>query len=89
MSEPCGCKIVLKGDVTIVHGDEGSDIYEIVYCPKHQAVDRLLEAAKKLYQEYDECNGCLNNNDGIDGCGKCEPCLILRELGEAITAASA
>ena len=48
MSEPCGCKIVLKGDVTIVHGDEGSDIYEIVYCPKHQAVDLLLETAKQV-----------------------------------------
>ena len=49
MSQDCGCKVN-------AHCEEYSSdwVYEITYCPKHQAVDRLLEAAKKLLGHREE-----------------------------------
>lgn len=43
--EPCGC------GVTSCYGD--GRLHKIAYCPKHQAVDRLLEAAKAQHNAID------------------------------------
>lgn len=41
--EKCGCKVVR---LSMAMGQREAS-YEISYCPKHSAVDELLEAAKK------------------------------------------
>ena len=89
MSQECGCRVTFsylsvgqESDVNNCVKLEGID-----YCPLHASAGKLLAAANGIFQEYDEVNGCLGENDGVDGCGKCEPCLALKGLGEAIEAA--
>ena len=43
MSAECGCRIR-----PVYNEQTGIGRTEIVYCPKHQAVDALLEAAKEF-----------------------------------------
>ena len=45
MSQPCGCTVELSSNSTFVSA------YIIDYCPKHQAIDELMEACKKARSE--------------------------------------
>lgn len=64
MSQPCGCQVIngkhsceRNSCTAYGHFMNTQTDYEIAYCPKHQAVDRLLAVAK-LHKAVVGLNHC-------------------------------
>ena len=60
MSQPCGCTVESLSNNTFVPS------YIIDYCPKHQAVDELVEACKQAKKDFVYSNRHWESETVID-----------------------